>query len=113
MSADTQAHQPLGKFIDTTSSKRPDMKDSRSVKQQNRRQGLGSGSLGPLPANTLNSTSNAGSDNNTEPGKRARSINSKNKLPEHDSSLFLDGKRTVPHDKSFTEHLEEKNRMSY
>ena len=48
-----------------------------------------------------------------EPSKRARSINSKGKLTEHDSSLFLDGKRTVPHEASFTEHLDDKNRMSY
>ena len=73
---------------------------------------MASGSLGPIAANTMGGgSSTAGSD--VEPSKRARSINSKGKMPEHDNSLFLDGKRTVPHDKSFTEHLDEKNRMSY
>ena len=72
---------------------------------------MASGSLGPIAANTLGGSSTAGSD--LEPSKRARSINSKGKMQEHDNSLFLDGKRTVPHDNSFTEHLDEKNRMSY
>ena len=58
--------------------------------------------------------SNPGSSSATiEQSKRARSINSKTKFVEHDNSLFLDGKKTVPHDKSFTEHLDEKNRMTY
>jgi len=30
-----------------------------------------------------------------------------------DNSLFLDGKRTVQHEKSFTEHLDDKQRMIY
>lgn len=96
----------VGKFLDTNAGKRPEMKDHiKSVKQQNRQKSLiertsGNGnSSGPA---TIDSTNK----------QRARSIN-KSKFVDPDSSLFLDGKRKTTHDKSFTEHLEEKNKVLY
>ena len=95
----------VGKFLDTNQGKRPDMKDHiKSVKQQNRQK-----SLIERASSVASSSGPTTLDSNKH---RARSIN-KNKFVDPDSSLFLDGKRKTQHDKSFTEHLEEKNKVLY
>ena len=106
--SNSEIAQPSPAKLLDTNAKRTEFKDQiKSVKQQNRQKGLSGG-------NIMNTTAQ-GSNNNqnsVESAKRARSIN-KSKFVDPDSSLFLDGKRTVSHDKSFTENIDEKNRMHY